>query len=169
MDFNIVLIGMPGSGKSTVGVVLAKKLGFDFLDTDILLSNKEGVPLSDLIVKHGYEDFLLRENELGKSVKRNKTVIATGGSMPLCKEAMENLKQNSFTVYLRVSLTELDKRLPKNLSDRGVAAPALYSVEDIYNMRRPFYEKYADIVIDCKGNADDVAQQIINAIEKGNL
>jgi shikimate kinase len=166
MNFNIVLIGMPGSGKSTVGVVLAKKLGFDFLDTDILLSKKEGVPLSDLIVKHGYEDFLMRENELGKSVKRNKTVIATGGSMPLSIEAMENLKQRSVTVYLKVSLSELNKRLPKNLSDRGVAAPDFYSVEDIYNMRRPFYEKYADIIIDCKGNADGVAQQIIDALEK---
>ncbi|NLA73341.1 MAG: shikimate kinase [Clostridiales bacterium] len=166
MNFNIVLIGMPGSGKSTVGVVLAKKLGFDFLDTDILLSKKEGVPLSDLIVKHGYEDFLMRENELGKSVKRNKTVIATGGSMPLSIEAMENLKQRSVTVYLKVPLSELNKRLPKNLSDRGVAAPNFYSVADIYNMRRPFYEKYADIIIDCKGNADGVAQQIIDALEK---
>ncbi len=166
MDFNIVLIGMPGSGKSTVGVVLAKKLGFDFIDTDILLANKEGTPLSSLIEKHGYEDFLSRENELGKSIKRKKTVIATGGSMPLCTEAMENLKKGSFTFYLRVPIYELSRRLPKNLSNRGVAAPKFYSVEDIYNMRRPFYEKYSDITIDCKGTVDSVAQQIASALEK---
>lgn len=161
---NIVLIGMPGSGKSTAGVVLAKKLGWDFLDTDILLAKKEGRTLCDIIGEHGYEDFLRREDELGGSIKCEKTVIATGGSMPLCVGAMENLARNGTVVYLRVPVCELKARLPENLADRGVAAPSFAGLEDIYETRRPFYEKYANAVIDCEGNADGVAEQITRAL-----
>lgn len=164
MFSNIVLIGMPGSGKSTVGVVLAKKLGFDFLDTDILLAKKEGQTLSEMIGEYGYEEFLRREDTLGKSIECEKTVIATGGSMPLCKDAMKNLKRNSTVVYLRVPIFELKARLPKNLIDRGIAAPSSAGLEDIYDTRRPYYEKNADIVIDCMDGVDNVAAQIEMAL-----
>lgn len=157
---NIVLIGMPGSGKSTVGVVLAKRLGYDFLDTDILLSKNEGKALSLMVDEYGYEGFLRCENDTGKNISREKTVIATGGSMVLCNEAMDNLKQNGVIVYLNVPVGELESRLPACLSERGIAAPLGLSVSGIFDMRRPLYEKYADVTIDCAHGVDAVAAQI---------
>ncbi len=161
---NIILIGMPGSGKSTAGVVLAKRLGWDFLDTDILLAKKEGQTLVSIIGKHGYDGFLQRENELGCSIDCKKTVIATGGSMPLCPGAMQNLRAIGRVVYLRVPLLKLKERLPENLIDRGIAAPPSMVLEDIEEIRRPFYEANADIIIDCPNGVDNTAKLIEKAL-----
>lgn len=157
---NIVLIGMPGSGKSTAGVVLAKRLGWDFLDTDILLAKKERKTLVAIIGKLGYEGFLQRENKLGSSISCEKTVIATGGSMPLCPDAMRNLKALGTIVFLRVPVCRLKERLPENLIDRGIAALPSMSLGEIEEMRRPFYENYADVIINCPDGVDNTARLI---------
>ena len=128
MNFNIVLIGMPGSGKSTVGVVLAKKLGFDFLDTDILLSKKEGFPLSDLIVKHGYEDFLLRENELAKRVKDKQIITIPAGH---CVSKVKNESRIQYAADEFPDLFSLDY-------DKIVIEMELFSGS--YDTRQPMYE-----------------------------
>ncbi len=163
---NIVLIGMPGAGKSTVGVVLAKRIGYGFLDTDILLSTREGLPLPRLIDITGYEGFLKRENDAGLSLGCEQTVIATGGSMVLCEGAMTHLKQNGLVVWLRVPLSELEARLPQNLTDRGIAAPSGMGLSALYSMRLPYYQRYADIIVDCGESIETVAFQIDLAVFK---
>ncbi len=161
---NIILIGMPGAGKSTVGVLLAKRIGYSFLDTDIQLSTNEGLTLPRVIDISGYDGFLRRENELGKSLNCEKTVIATGGSMVLCEEAMRHLKQNGLVVWLRVPINNLMARLPQNLASRGIAAPAGMGLTEIYQARLPYYQRYADITVDCGETVESAAFQIDLAI-----
>ena len=163
---NIVLIGMPGAGKSTVGVVLAKRIGYSFLDSDILLSSSEGLPLSRLLDITGYDGFLQRENNTGLSVNCEKTVVATGGSMVLCEGAMQHLKQNGLVVWMRVPISDITARLPQNLSDRGIAAPSGMGLSELYQTRLPYYQRYADIIIDCGETIETAAFQIDLAVFK---
>ena len=158
---NVVLIGMPGTGKSTVGVVLAKKLGYDFLDTDILLSKVEGKTLPEIIDEKGYQGFLRAEGNVGANLTCEKTVIATGGSMALVDCAMENLKKIGKIVWLDTPISVLKKRLKKNINSRGVATENPMTVEEIYNHRKNSYEKYADITVNCEGDIDDVINELL--------
>lgn len=146
---NIVLVGMPGSGKSTIGVVLAKVLGYEFLDTDLLIQKREGRKLSKIIAQDGIERFLAIENDVLKGLKVNGHVIATGGSAIYGKEGMEHLKEIGKVLYLKVGYHELCDRLG-NLTARGVVLKEGQSFFDLYEERVPMYEAYADIVIDEK-------------------
>ena len=162
---NIVLIGMPGAGKSTVGVVLAKYMGYDFLDTDILLSRRQQSTLPKLIENEGLERFLQLEGEAGLSVERSDTVIATGGSMVFSEAAMEHLRANAVVVWLETPLDVLETRLSNTArEDRGVAAPADMSVREIYAIRAPLYAKYADVRIRCGEGVDGVVADIRTAL-----
>lgn len=147
---NIVLIGMPGVGKSTIGVVLAKVLGYQFLDSDLLIQKQEGRKLHQIISQEGNEGFRIIENRVNASIQAEETVIATGGSVIYCPEAMEHLKSIGTVVYLKLSLEPLSKRLG-NLKGRGVLLKEGQTLEDLYRERTPLYEKYADLVIDEEG------------------
>lgn len=150
MKKNITLIGMPGVGKSTIGVVLAKVLGYQFLDSDLLIQKQEGRKLHQIISQEGNEGFKNIENRVNASIQAEETVIATGGSVIYCPEAMEHLKSIGTVVYLRLSLEPLSKRLG-NLKGRGVLLKEGQTLEDLYRERTPLYEKYADLVIDEEG------------------
>lgn len=145
---NLILIGMPGAGKSTVGVILAKTLGKTFIDTDLLIQKNEGRPLQDIINKDGLEKFLLIEENTLLGLNVQNSIIATGGSAVYSSKAMEQLKANGSAVYLKVGLFKLTQRL-KNMRTRGIAMKNGQSFEDLYRERVPLYEKHADIIVDC--------------------
>ena len=144
---NIILIGMPASGKSTVGVILAKILGYSFVDADIVIQKKEGRKLAEIIETEGIDGFIDIENKVNSEIEVEKTVVSTGGSAVYGKEAMDHYKNIGKVVYLKVSMDVLTKRL-KNAKQRGVVMREGQSLVSLYNERVPLYEKYADIVID---------------------
>ncbi len=143
---NIVLIGMPGCGKSTVGVVLAKMLGYQFLDADIVIQEREGRLLSDIIESEGLDGFNQIENKINASINCTDTVIATGGSVIYGEEAMQHYKKTSVVVYIQLPYEEIAHRLG-DLTKRGVSIKKGQTLLDLYNERVPLYEKYADIVV----------------------
>ncbi len=145
---NIVLIGMPGAGKSTVGVVLAKKLGFSFLDSDLLIQDHEKMLLHEIIEQKGLDGFNQIENEVNASITATNSVIATGGSVIYGKEAMEHLKTIGTVIYLQLNYEELKERLG-DLEERGVSIRPGMTLEDLYAERTPLYETYADLTIAC--------------------
>ena len=147
---NLTLIGMPGAGKSTIGVVLAKVLGYQFLDSDLLIQQREGMRLSEIIETKGPEGFMEVEDQVNASIETDRTVIATGGSVVYCEGAMKHLKSIGKVVYLKLSLEELSKRLGC-LKGRGVLLKDGQTLEDLYMERIPLYEKYADITVDEEG------------------
>ena len=159
---NIVLIGMPGAGKSTVGVELAKSLGFGFLDSDLLIQEKYKKLLHEIIEEQGIEGFWQTENEVNASIETDNTVIATGGSAIYGKEAMEHLKQIGTVVYLKLSCEELAVRLG-DLNERGVTLKQGQDLKGLYLERIPYYEKYADLIIDCEG---EMIRDIVQKIKK---
>lgn len=148
-DKNIVLIGMPGAGKSSVGVILAKVLGFRFIDADILIQEREGRLLKDIIKEDGLEGFIQIENEVNSSIQTNHTVIATGGSVIYGKEAMEHLSGIGTIVYLKLNYQTIVDRLG-NISQRGVVLKVGQDLNGLYEERCPLYEKYADLIINCE-------------------
>ncbi|SEU02687.1 shikimate kinase [Lacrimispora sphenoides] len=147
---NITLIGMPASGKSTVGVLLAKRLGYSFVDVDIVIQEQEGCLLKEIIEKEGQDGFLAVENRINACLNVRHSVIAPGGSVIYGKEAMEHLKEISTVVYLKLSYESVEERLG-NLVDRGVVLKDGMTLKDLYEERVPYYEKYADITIDENG------------------
>lgn len=161
---NIVLIGMPGSGKSTVGVILAKSLGVDFIDTDLLIQSREKRLLQEIIDDDGIDCFLDKECDAVLSIDAENAVIATGGSVIFREGAMNHLKKNGKIIYLDVPVSELKRRL-SNIKTRGVAARKGESVEDIFRERNSLYEKYADIYIDatflsCEQTVDIICKKL---------
>jgi shikimate kinase len=147
---NIILIGMPGSGKSTVGVVLAKRLGYEFVDSDLVIQKKTGRKLHELIEENGVEGFWKIENDVNASLSPEKTIIATGGSAVYGEEAMRHLGETGTVVYLKISYDELKERLG-DLNERGVTLKPGQSLKDLYDERIPLYEKYAGLTIECDG------------------
>lgn len=147
---NIVLIGMPGAGKSTLGVLLAKALGRPFIDTDLLIQEKEGKLLQEIIDQKGIDYFLGLEEEVisGLDVKNN--VISTGGSAVYSQKTMNRLKKNGKILYLKLSFEEMRERI-KNIKTRGIAMEEGQGLKVLYLERTPLYEQYADITIDCSG------------------
>ena len=146
---NITLIGMPGSGKSTVGVLLAKALGYNFLDVDLLIQQREGQLLQDILDEHGVEHFLDAEEAAVKSVHCSRTIIAPGGSAVCRQGAIGHLKALGPVIYLRVPMEELQARV-KNLSSRGIAMQPGQTLADVMTYRAPLYEQYADLVVDVR-------------------
>lgn len=144
---NLILVGMPASGKSTVGVILAKILGYNFLDADIVIQKKDGRKLSEIIEAEGIEGFVEIENKVNSEIETEKTVIATGGSVVYGKEAMEHYKNIGRVVYLKVDIDTLNKRLT-NVKQRGVVMRDGQSIVSLYNERCKLYEEYADLVVD---------------------
>ena len=153
MKKNVTLIGMPGAGKSTVGVVLAKILGYEFIDADLEIQRQEGRLLWQIIEREGIDGFLKVEERVNASLCPENTVIATGGSVIYGARAMEHLREISTVVYLRHSYETIAGRLG-DLAKRGVTLPEGWTLLDLYNERTPLYEKYAHIVFDT--NADDI-------------
>lgn len=147
---NITLIGMPASGKSTIGVLLAKRLGYSFVDVDIVIQEQEGCLLKEIIAREGTEGFLQVENRVNAGLAVHHSVIAPGGSVIYGKEAMEHLKEISVVVYLKLSYKGVEERLG-NLVDRGVVLKDGMTLKDLYEERIPYYERYADITIDQTG------------------
>lgn len=144
---NIILIGMPTSGKSTIGVILAKILGYHFIDADIVIQEKEGRKLSRIIAEDGVDGFIDIENRINSEINAEKTVIATGGSVVYGEEAMEHYKEIGKVVYLKVSFETLKKRL-HHAKQRGVVMKEGQTLESLYEERVTLYEKYADITVD---------------------
>jgi len=150
MNNNIILIGMPGAGKSTLGVVLAKIFRMRFLDSDLLIQEREGALLCELIEREGLERFLAIEGEVNAGIEAENTVIATGGSAVYSESAMRHLKEIGTVVYLRLSLEEIQGRIG-DVKQRGIAMKPDQSFAQLYEERCPLYEKYADIVLDAEG------------------
>lgn len=162
---NIVLIGMPGAGKSTVGVVLAKRLGCRFVDSDIVIQEKTGLLLHEIIERQGLDGFLKVENEVNASLEEKRSVIATGGSVIYGKEAMEHLKAAGMVVYLKLSYSAVERRLG-DLNERGVAVRDGQTLLDLYKERVPYYEHYADIILDCEDKMiRDIVAEIVSYIK----
>lgn len=161
---NIVLIGMPGAGKSTVGVILAKTLGMTFVDTDIAIQEQAGRLLQEIIDSEGPDAFLATEEETVLSIHCRNSVIATGGSVVFSRKAMDHLKKAGVVVYLEISCEEMIRRL-KNITTRGIVLVAGQSLSDMYYERVPLYEKYADITVDCEEeDFEEVVGKVIGEI-----
>jgi len=162
---NIILIGMPGAGKSTVGVILAKTLGMKFVDTDLAIQERTGQLLQEIIDVEGPDNFLKIEETAILALTCHNTVIATGGSVVFSKRAMEHLKTRNVVVYLKISFEEMERRL-RNNTTRGIVLIAGESLREMYDERIPLYEKYAGITIDSSDSDNEiVVRDIINNLK----
>lgn len=160
---NIILIGMPGSGKSTCGVLAAKALLKNFFDTDLLFQGLEEKRLQDIIDDDGIEYFLSAEERAILSLDINATVVATGGSVVYSDKSMEHLKKSGKVIYLHLSYDTMVDRI-KNITTRGVVVKEGDSLEDMYNERLPMYQKWADVVINCDNNTvEQTVEKIVKA------
>lgn len=146
MKDNIVLIGMPSCGKSTIGVVLAKALGYGFVDSDLIIQEQTGKLLSEIIDEEGLDAFNQIENEVNAALAYHRAIIATGGSVIYGKEAMEHLKSLGIVVYIELPYETLCERIG-DLTARGVSIKDGQSFKDLYDERKPLYEKYADVTV----------------------
>ena len=158
---NIVLIGMPGCGKSTVGVLLAKAMGFRFIDTDIVIQNRTGRLLQEIIDEEGLDAFCIEEERAIMSVEeRGGCVIATGGSAVYSRSAMLYLKQHGYVYYLELPVEQVEKRI-NNITTRGIAMRKGDSIADVFRRRRQLYEEYTDITVECSGKSlEEVVEEI---------
>ena len=163
MKRNIILIGMPGAGKSTLGVLLAKAMGMLFTDSDIIIQQKTKRLLQDIIDNDGTDSFLATEEEVLLELDIENTVLATGGSAVYSEKAMENFRKNGTVVYLHVDFAEIEKRVT-NITTRGIVLKNGKSLADAYEERKPLYDKYADVTIDCTGSTIENSVKIL--IEK---
>ncbi len=162
---NIILIGMPGCGKSTIGVILAKTLLLDFLDTDLIIQNKYGKALYQIINDLGTNEFKSIENNILSQIECENCVIATGGSAVYGKKGMQNLKKRGKTVYLKLPETEIENRL-NNIKTRGIVMEKGRNIKELYLERTPLYEKYADITVDCSGiTTEECVEKIIEKLK----
>ena len=168
MKTNITLIGMPASGKSTVGVLLAKRLGFSYVDVDIVIQEKTGRLLKEIIAQEGTEGFLRIEDRINQELDVRRSVIAPGGSVIYGEQAMAHLKEISTVVYLRLSYQSVRRRLG-NLKYRGVALKDVMTLRDLYNERIPLYERYADITVDETGKTPGQTVDELRAIMEARL
>ncbi len=158
---NIILIGMPGVGKSTVGVVLAKRLGYSFVDADLVIQSWEGKLLHEIIEERGVEGFWMLEEAVGESMDVRRTVIATGGSAVYGENAMAHYKQIGTVVYLSLPLEGIRERLG-DLTERGVTLRDGQDLDGLYVERQPLYERYADVTVDCEGlSIREIVEQIV--------
>lgn len=160
---NIILIGMPGSGKSTLGVLLAKAINYRFLDTDLLIQEREGKLLREIIAEKGQEAFLKIEEEVNAGVNVKRTVIAPGGSAVYSERAMRHFAEIGTIVYLHVPLQELEKRLG-DLTRRGVVLKQGQTLGMLFEERRPYYERYAEVTVDVA--QEDIGMLLAEIMEK---
>lgn len=161
---NIILIGMPGVGKSTIGVVLAKILGYNFLDSDLVIQDNQKLLLWQIIEQKGLDEFIKIEERINKSLNVNKTVIATGGSVVYGSNAMIHFKSIGKIVYIYINYNQLVSRLG-NFENRGIAINPNQTLYDLYLERCPLYEKYADITVKNNDSITDVIYEILNKLK----
>lgn len=162
---NIIFIGMPAVGKSTVGVVVAKRLGYQFIDTDLLIQEEEGNLLREIIEKKGIDGFLEIEDRVNAKVEVHNTVISPGGSVVYCENAMKHYKEIGTVVYLMASYETINKRL-KSAKNRGVVLRAGQTLEDLYDERVPLFERYADLTVCEDGlKLEDTIDKVIEALQ----
>ena len=163
---NIVLIGMPGVGKSTVGVILAKVLGYQFIDADLVIQKRESRLLHEIISEEGLEGFLKAEENANVYIAQNeeKSIVATGGSVVYCEKAMQELKKTGRVIYLELEYDQLKKRLG-NLKGRGVVLKDGQDLRGLYEERIPLYEKYADLTVNEKNlDVEQTLQKIVDRL-----
>ena len=163
---NLILIGMPASGKSTCGVILAKVLGYDFLDSDLIIQKKTGKRLSELIEERGVDGFIALENEINVGISPRRTVIATGGSAVYGTEAMEHFRRIGLVLYLDAPFEELEKRLG-NIRQRGVVLREGQDFRGLYEERVPLYRKYADhVIVEKETGTETTLSEILQYLEE---
>ena len=160
---NLILTGMPACGKSTLGVVLAKTLGMKFVDTDLLIQEVENCKLQEIIDERGMHEFLRIEEKVLSEIEAENSIISTGGSAVYSDKAMKHLGSIGDVVYIKLSLDEIERRL-NNIKTRGIAMKPGETLADLYNMRVPLYEKYADITIETEGMGIEESIEVL--IEK---
>ena len=163
---NIVLIGMPGVGKSTVGVILAKVLGYQFIDADLVIQKRENRLLHEIISEEGLDGFLKAEENANVYIeqKEEKSIVATGGSVVYCEKAMQELKKTGRVIYLELEYDQLKKRLG-NLKGRGVVLKDGQDLRGLYEERSPLYEKYADLTVNEKNlDVEQTLQKIVDRL-----
>ena len=164
MKDNIILIGMPGCGKSTIGVLLAKNLAYGFLDSDLVIQEQSGRKLQDMIDEMGPEAFSAFEDAVNATLIPHNTVIATGGSAVYGARAMEHFREIGTVVYLKASYETIEKRI-RNFATRGIVIPEGQTFRDVYNERTALYEKYADITVDVdKPDIWDIVEDITSKL-----
>lgn len=162
---NIVLIGMPGAGKSTIGVILAKVLGFNFIDSDLLIQEQEGMLLKDIIALKGIEGFQEIENQVNRDIDTEKSIIATGGSIVYCPEAMEHFRNIGVVVYIKLDYDTINNRL-KDIRKRGVVFREGQTLESLYDERKVLYEKYAKVIVNGDGlSMEELMAKIADAVK----
>lgn len=166
---NVTLIGMPGSGKSVVGVLLAKKMNLGFIDGDLEIQKEQKALLKDILQEKGFSGFEQIENDVNCRITASNAVIAPGGSIIYCPEAMEHFKSMGPVVYLKLSFSELTKRLG-NLTERGVALHDGMTLQELYEERVPLYEAYADVTVDETGlDVGGTMEAVFHALVEANL
>ncbi len=163
---NVVLIGMPGAGKSTIGVVLAKMLGYSFMDTDLLIQEQTGKLLQTSVDELGVDGFVELEGNILATVSASRNIIATGGSAVYTERAMHNLRDLGHIVYIELSYEEINNRI-NNISTRGLALAKTKTLKDLYDERIPLYKKHADIVVNCENTTiETAALRILEQLQK---
>ena len=169
MENNVILIGMPGAGKSTMGVILAKVMGYRFLDSDLIIQEQEKRLLREIIEQEGQEGFLEIENRVNASIRTERSVIATGGSVIYGEEAMRNLQSIGTVVYIQLSYRTINERLG-NIRQRGVVLKEGQSLYDLYEERCPLYQKYAHLIIDAEGmDTEKLMETILERLNHTDL
>ena len=160
---NLVLIGMPGAGKSTTGVLIAKELVKNFIDVDLLIQEREEALLQEIIDRVGFDEFLVIEESVLLDLDVDNAVIAPGGSVIYSEKAVEHLKKSGLLVYLKLDYGEIERRI-SNIASRGIVFGAGKGLPELYEERTVLYEKYADLVIECSGlSIEDVTQEIVRS------
>lgn len=163
---NIIFIGMPASGKSTIGVVVAKRLGYDFVDTDLLIQKQEKKLLKEIIAEVGNEGFLAIENQVNRDLEVEHAVISPGGSVVYCEEAMLHFKEIGSVIYLKTTFEQINKRI-SNAKNRGVVLKEGQTLRDLYDERVKLFEKYADFTISEEGcNLEETIDKVLEVLQK---
>ncbi|QEN04003.1 shikimate kinase [Thiospirochaeta perfilievii] len=166
---NIVLVGMPGAGKSTIGVLLAKRVAFDFIDSDLNIQNKTGESLQETMDRDGYLRLREVEEEVLSELNVKNSVISTGGSAVYGAKAMKHLKKDGIVIFIRASLDELKNRV-SNYENRGIARRPDQTFQELFDERELLYNKYADLIVDSiKGQQDSMIEEIIKALRARGL
>lgn len=164
---NIVFIGMPASGKSTVGVVVAKRLGYKFVDTDLVIQEVEKRLLKEIIAEEGNEGFLRIEDRVNAEIQEERAVISPGGSVVYCENAMRHYKETGMIVYLHTSYETISNRL-HNAKNRGVVLKDGQTLKDLYEERTALFERYADLTISEEGrDLEETIEEVLRVLANG--